>query len=464
MKKNGRKTTGISAVAWLCAGTMVLTGCSAKESEEGRSPFKEMGQSTEDDAFVPAEELAATEKSGNSVEESMDTGAEPETEENSGGSGQELWKEQVRHYYGGVLSQIIAARQLPDGELDTSSLDAGFGEMRDNHFAITDIDGDGMEELIVSYSNATMAGMVEIVYGFDPEAGQLEREFTAFPAIAYYDNGIIKAEASHNHTRGDVWPFALYQYQADSDTYVQIGYVDTWSKDISGEWPDGQAFPDELDSDGDGVLYNIQEGAGASYEFSDYKYNVADYETWYQSLMEGANEITIDYQPMEYESFADLTPAYLKRIADEAGKNRTDTEADLGLLILEEDLFPDAAESLLSERYGVEIQQPYEDFDEAQVGLWNGQEIFSFEHLNAGLLDYHKEKVEDVTIFGLYPGISADSAWEKLTAYGFYASPYGETDNCLITGDGFGNISIWFSEEEGKVTQISVRPFCAFAG
>lgn len=172
----------------------------------------------------------------------------------------------------------------------------------------------------------------------------------------------------------------------------------------------------------------------------------------------------IEYLPMEYESFADFSPAYLKILAADVAKSRTDTEADLGLLILEEESYLDAAERLLSERYEVELQQPYEDFDDQMVGLWKGQEIFRFTHLDMGVLDYQGEQVEDVTVFGLYPGIRVDSAWEKLEAHGFYASPYGEAENCLITGDGFGNISIWFSEEEGKVTQISVKPFCAFAG
>ena len=157
----------------------------------------------------------------------------------------------------------------------------------------------------------------------------------------------------------------------------------------------------------------------------------------------------IDHLPMEYGSFADLTPAYLRMIADGTGRSRTDAEADLGLLILKEEeregeFYLDAAERLLSERYGVEIRQPYEDFEDQKNGFWEGQEVFAFTHLDAGVLDYHGGQVEDVTIFGLYPGISADSAWEKLTAYGFYASPYGETENCLITGDGFGNISVWF--------------------
>ena len=150
--------------------------------------------------------------------------------------------------------------------------------------------------------------------------------------------------------------------------------------------------------------------------------------------------------------------------AEEAGKGRTDTAADLGLLILNEDHFLDAAQNLLSEKYGGTVKQPDPDFEEWTVGLKDGKEMFSFEALNAGSIGYRGEKLEDVTVFGIYPGISVDGAWEKLKAYGFYAASYPEVENCLVTGEGFGNISIWFSAEDNVVTDITVRPYCAFAG
>ena len=134
------------------------------------------------------------------------------------------------------------------------------------------------------------------------------------------------------------------------------------------------------------------------------------------------------------------------------------------MLILSEDRFLNVAQTLLSEKYGVELEQPESNFEEYTVGLIDGREVFSFTALDAGDLSYSGEKVGDVTIFGIYPGISVDDAWKGLSAYGFYASPYGEVENCLITGEGFGNISIWFSAEDNKVTQITVMPFCAFAG
>lgn len=461
-----KKETGkikMAAVTLLCAGGMLFTGCGTGDGISASDETAEAEQMAEEN-MESSVEVETPVLEGEGVLDSADVNNTADADEENAEQSQALYEAQIRHYYGGVLSQIIAAWQLPDGELDTSSLEGGFGEMADNHFAVTDIDGDGREELIVSYANATMAGMMEIIYDYDPVSGELKRELTQWPALTYYDNGIIKAEASHNHTRGEFWPFVLYQYESESDSYKQIAYVSSWDKEITSEWDEGQPFPDELDKDGDGTVFNICEGSEASYEYEDYQYNQADFETWYDGIMDGANEVSIDYQPMKHEFFADFTPAYLKLLADEAGKERTDTASDLGLLILNEDHFLDAAKTLLSEKYDVALEQPEPNFEEYTVGKVSGREVFSFTALDAGDLSYSGEKLDDVTIFGIYPGISVDGAWEKLKAYGFYASPYGEVENCLITGEGFGNVSIWFSAEEGSVTEITVRPYCAFAG
>lgn len=420
-------------IVFLCAASVLFVGCGGKEAKPEQLEIEPISADVENTEVSDEEDAQA------------------------------LYAAQVRHYYAGILSQITAGWKLPDGELDTSSLENGFGKMSDNRFAVTDIDGDGREELIICYANATMAGMMEIIYDYDPVLGELKRELTVWPSLTYYDNGMVKAEASHNHTHGEFWPFALYQYEKESDSYQQIAYVQTWDKELYDEY-EGQPFPDDLDTDGDGTLFHISEGAEPSYEYEDFKYNQADYEAWYQGMMEGAQETAVPYQPLQYESYADFAPAYLRLKAEEAGRDRTDTADDLGLLILHEDRFLDAAKNLLSEKYGVELEQPEPNFEEHTVGLVDGKEVFSFTALDAGDLSYSGEKVGDVTIFGIYPGISVDSAWEKLQAYGFYASPYGEAENCLITGDGFGNISIWFSAEDNKVTQISVMPFCVFAG
>ena len=459
MRKIFHKTL---TVFLLCVCMMVMAGCGTGYGKT---------DDLEEEQTVKVTERGTEEEKPGGAENTDVVPEDAQADELSAEEVEAFKTAQVRHYYSGVLSELTAAWQLPDMEVDTSTLEDGFGEMRDNVFAVTDIDGDGREELMISYTNASMAGMFEVIYDYNPESGQLRQEFLNFPSITYYDNDVIIAQASHNHSRGeDFWPVAFYRYQAERDSYEWIGYADTWSRKWS-EIFDGEEnkpFPEELDADEDGILYNIQTGSpdAISYDYEDYRYNKADYEEWYQSLMAGADEIQIDRQPLEYASFDDFTPAYLSMLAEQANSVRTDTEADLGLLILnnEEEHFLDASKRLLTEQYGVTLRQPDPSYEEYVVGEFGGKEIFSFTELNAGYLSYADEIVGDVTIFGIYPGMSAEGAWNKLKAYGFYASPYGEVENCLITGEGFGNISVTFMEENGKVTTISVGPFCAFAG
>ena len=240
----------------LCVCILSVAGCGAKETGKDKLRIEPSEQPDEvlDEAPEDAEDSFAEEGKGDIPDGVPTEDAEKSEEAGKAVRGEELLRARIRHYYGGILSQITAARQLPDGELDTSALDNGFGDMADNRFAVTDIDGDGREELIVSYSNACTAGMFERVYDYDPVLGELKDEFCAYPALTYYDNGFIKADWSHNQGYGELWPFTLYRYDEESDSYVEAGTVATWDKEIREQWfsgPDGQPFPDELDTDGE---------------------------------------------------------------------------------------------------------------------------------------------------------------------------------------------------------------------
>ena len=139
MKKGSLK---IGTATLLCGSVIFFAGCGVKDDISMGSETAGEEQILEEANAVPSDTAEAPVLEGEDVPDSV--GAENEEK------AQALYEAQIRHYYGGVLSQIIGVRQLPDGELDTSSLDDGFGEMRDNHFAVTDIDGDGREELVIS--------------------------------------------------------------------------------------------------------------------------------------------------------------------------------------------------------------------------------------------------------------------------------------------------------------------------
>lgn len=442
-----------------------LWGCGTKDTS-GQETSSEEQMVSEEETESAEEETTPNE----SIEDETESEAEEEITEDVVNQ-EELTTALIRHKYSGVLSQIICALQLPEGDMIEAPYDSD-AEMMDNAYAITDIDGDGYEELIINYSTASMAGMFATIYGYNPETDTLTQEFMSFPSVTFYDNGIIKADASHNHSYGELWPFGLYQYDADTDSYAQIGYIDSWSKELTATYYDYSSeqelpFPDDLDTDQDGVLYNIQEGNPENYtwNYEDYHYNEADYQKWYDSYLNNAKEITPEFQPIDSENFTVYTQNYLAMIQKNKEAADPSTGTDIGLMFVEGGSSLQEVSEMLVDHYGIIMEQPYEGFEDEWIGKYEGQEVFDFMNLNAGCIGYKDVQVEDITIFDLYPGMSEEEARRKIESYGFYFLDGSEESGyAYITGDGLGNRAIWYCAVDGKVTNISVNPYCAYAG
>ena len=443
-----------------------LWGCGTKEKSEKENFAEE--QTVSEGETAPVEEDDAT---NDLVEEEAESASEKEEIKDIVINQDELTTALVRHKYNGVLSQLTCALQLPEGDMIEAPYDSN-AEMTDNTYAIVDIDADGYEELIINYSTACMAGMFAAIYGYNPETDTLTQEFISFPSLTFYDNGIIRVDASHNHSYGEFWPFGLYQYDAESDTYTQIGYIDSWSKEFTATYYDYSSeqelpFPDDLDTDKDGVLYNIQEGTPENYtwNYDDYHYNEADYQKWYDFHLSNAKEITPEFQPIDSEIFTAYTQNYLAMLQKNKEAEDPSTGTDIGLEFVEGGSSLQEVSEMLVDHYGVTVEQPYEDFEDEWVGKYQGQEVFDFMNLNAGCIGYKDMQVEDITIFDLYPGMSEDEAIRKIESYGFYFLDGSEESGyAYITGDGLGNRAIWYRAKDGKVTNISVNPYCSYAG
>ena len=103
-----------------------------------------------------------------------------------------------------------------------------------------------------------MAGMVEYVYGYDPDDNNVYIEIEEFPHIRFYDNGYAQADFSHNQGLGEsLWLYTIYKYDQKSDCYYKDIMIDSWEKAYMDHDYQDNPFPDELDPDGDGVIYYI---------------------------------------------------------------------------------------------------------------------------------------------------------------------------------------------------------------
>ncbi len=198
-----------------------------------------------------------------------------------------------------ALEKLYKTYTLPDGT------ELGYNEISDlseNQFAIYDIDQDGREELIVIWTTTYTAGMAGIIYDYDYSSNSFMTELIDFPVQTFYDNGAVEVLLSHNHGLAgnidDFWPYTFYQYDKGADIYLCAAQVDAWNRAYYELDYDGTLFPEELDADGDGILYRVTAGG------YDKLMDLEEYNKWRDSVIGGAKKVEIPFVKMTEESIS----------------------------------------------------------------------------------------------------------------------------------------------------------------
>lgn len=180
---------------------------------------------------------------------------------------------------------------------------------KNGSFAIYDIDGDGFEELLLLFDGGYTAANVEYIWGY--KNGNTHVELCDWPSMRYYNNGIIEVDLSHNQgLAGNFWPYSVYIYNGEMDEYQKFAAVDAWDK-ISTEIEvraEGEAFPSNIDTDGDGIVYYILPADWDGY-YDMTPLDGKDYESWRNDYLNGAEEIKIAdivFQPLNEENISKL--------------------------------------------------------------------------------------------------------------------------------------------------------------
>lgn len=211
----------------------------------------------------------------------------------------------ARYAFGKVLWDAYLSGILPDGTaLDWTSTESA----SQNDFILYDVDSDGQEELLLYWGNACMAGMRLDVFGY--RDGTVFTELAAFPVTTFYDNGAVTVDWSHNQglagIREDFWPYDLYTYDAETDTYQRIGSVDGWDYRMTSAGPPHQVFPTDIDTDGDGMVYFMLPADWDGSYSSAYLADGPEYEAWRNSYLNGAVPLIIPTQKLAEGSIAAL--------------------------------------------------------------------------------------------------------------------------------------------------------------
>lgn len=237
---------------------------------------------------------------------SGETAAEPaSTEEPSAEApaDQSEYAAKADEAYKAAVEKLVNEKVFPNGEDTGFGDDSSFGDMGENRYAIADVDSDGKDELIISFTTAPMAGQVEQVYGYNDADGTLKLKLNEFPQVTYYTNGIAEVGWSHNQGwAGDrLWPYSLFFYNADKDEYELRYSIDAWDKTLADKDADGNPYPADIDKENAGYVVILTEGTETRY------ISASEYETWRKEIMGDAKKIDVKYQSVTGEAAAETT-------------------------------------------------------------------------------------------------------------------------------------------------------------
>lgn len=283
----------------LCCCLLSLTACGGPPApgSDGPSkpePVQEQEAPADEAPETPAEEPSAEEPAQEEPEELP--AEEPETPQPT-----QQDRAPMLAAYQEALETLLNEHRFPeDAESRTFFGDTPSGDQ----FAVFDVDGDGRDELILTYTDTTMAEMGASIYDYDAEQDCLVQELAAFPMLTFYDNGVIQADWSHNQgLAGEFWPYTLYQYDKDADCYNPVGMVDAWDGTMFSEDFEGNPFPEEVDVSHSGYVYYIMEYANYN---TDHPVDEAEYQAWREGWLQGAGELTVPYQDLTEENISNL--------------------------------------------------------------------------------------------------------------------------------------------------------------
>lgn len=223
----------------------------------------------------------------------------------------ELSEEERQEYvsaYRDALETFLQDQMLPDKTTQWSLVE-GMGEMEENSFAISDVDSDGVPELVLHLVTAPMAGMLEGIYQYDPQTKELKEELLGFTSAEYYEGGLLKMWWSHNQgLAGDsFWPYTIFEYDTESGTYEFTANVDAWDKTLSETDYEGNTYPEDVDKEGAGIVYLITE-KGEDDKNQETVMDKKTFEAWEFETFDPDKILEIPYKAMTEEEIAAIQP------------------------------------------------------------------------------------------------------------------------------------------------------------
>ncbi|MDE6789772.1 MAG: hypothetical protein K2J47_10705 [Ruminococcus sp.] len=258
-------------------GNIVL--CEHDISETGEKMLIYSVDSHGNETFT--EEIAIMENMSETTETTIETVTTPLTEAATE-SPSNIYEKQT---YREVLENIYYNRKFPkyNHPFDDNNYD-----ITENEFLIHDIDNDGSDELIVLFKSYYGAGQFGSIYDHNSE-GNIVLQFHSFWNFTFYPNGNVEVGLSHNQGQfGRFWPYVMYQYDAETEKYREVGYIEALDKEVvdiirkqqeeAGQEPTWE-YPYDVDTSGTGFVYYISPSV---YDIDDVEpVDFTEYEKWH---------------------------------------------------------------------------------------------------------------------------------------------------------------------------------------
>ena len=210
---------------------------------------------------------------------------------------------QARSYYASLLEDVLTGQPLPDALYDFSAESpASPSRYIENRFGGYDVDGDGREELLLSLYTTIVAGQGTYVldYRADTDTLLLQSPDRLGLEPIFYENGTALSPWSHNQGFGGrFWPYDVYHYDAQTDSYTFGGSADAWDREISDQNADFPAFPEDLDVSGSGFLYYL--------DGDETPVDEAVYLQWLEGHTEGSDPLPVQWFALTEQNIARLS-------------------------------------------------------------------------------------------------------------------------------------------------------------
>lgn len=307
-----------------------------------------------------------------------------------------------------------------------------------NNYSICDIDEDGIEELIVEVNNADAATKISVIYQYDIDENEFYREASFYPGAVFFDNDIVFDEWSHNQGVGNfIWPYSVYKYDRESNAYYFVSQVDSWNKEIKAE-----GFPEDVDLDKDGNVVIISSAQETKYLDND------DYYQWITEITEGSLQKTIDYQPIIPANYLKYAKDYIKYMISKVEEEKTDTDIGIVYALSEDSVnaVKDYLEGFCNINFSKSKDKKFSNVIKDSNGIY-----FGIDAKDNNTVIYN-QKFENITLFGIYPGMKEKMAIAAVDKYGFTGGDFG----VYKLGSEGWHIELTLECENGEVNRVAL--------